>query len=302
MINSRLFDAIIIGGSYSGLAAGMALGRALRNILIIDEGRPCNIQTPHSHNFLTQDGKTPQQIATLAREQVANYQTIRFIDGRVTHAAKTGTGFQLHTGSGETFEARKLIFATGIRDIMPAIEGYAACWGVSVLHCPYCHGYEVKHQTTGILSNGDHGFEFASLIFNWTKDLTLFTNGPSTLKTDHSAKIKSHGIRIVEAEILKIAHSNGQIQSIIFKDGTTYPLKVLYARSSFEQHCEIPQALGCELTEEGYIKVDVQQKTTVPGVYACGDNTTRMRSVANAVGMGTTTGAMVNREIVLEDF
>jgi thioredoxin reductase len=301
-MTGRQFDVIIVGGSYSGLAAGMALGRALKKVLIIDSGRPCNRQTPHSHNFITQDGKTPAEIATLAKQQVEKYDTVTFFNGLTVSGTKTKNGFTVQAESGETFSAKKLIFATGVKDIMPDIEGYASCWGISVLHCPYCHGYEVRNEATGVLGNGDHGVEFATLISNWTKDLTLITNGPSALTPEQTAKFESHAIKIVETEIEKLEHTNGYLQKIIFKDGTSSSIKALYARSPFEQHCTIPETLGCELTEDGYIKIDPFQKTSVPGIFACGDNTTRMRSVANAVAMGTTAGTMANREIVFEEF
>lgn len=302
MVKNNLFDVIIIGGSYSGLAAGMALGRALRQVLVIDSGKPCNQQTPHSHNFLTQDGKTPKEIATLARQQVEQYDTVKFLNGLATTGVKNKNGFEIKTASGETFHAKKLIFATGIRDIMPNIDGYEACWGISVLHCPYCHGYEVRNEKTGILGNGEYGFEFSGLISNWTKDLTLYTNGKSTLTSEQAVKLAKHNISIVETEIETLEHTEGYIQNILFKDGTKSPVKAIYSRNPFEQHCSIPEKLGCELTEDGYIKIDPMQKTTVPGIFACGDNTTRMRTVANAVSMGTTAGAMVNKEIALEEF
>jgi thioredoxin reductase len=302
MNDKKYFDVIIIGGSYSGLAAGLALGRSLREVLIIDSGKPCNRQTPHSHNFITQDGNTPKAIAALARQQVEKYDSVKFFNGLATSGVKTDKGFKVLTASGETFSAKKLIFATGVKDIMPDIEGYAECWGISVLHCPYCHGYEVRNERTGIFGNGEYGFEFSVLISNWTKDLTLFTNGTSTLKAEQTAKLKSHHIKIEEAEIEKLEHMNGHLQKIIFKDGTNASLKALYARSPFEQHSKIPENLGCELTEEGYIKTDAFQKTSVPGIFASGDNTIRMRSVANAVAMGSTAGTMVNREIIFEEF
>jgi thioredoxin reductase len=180
--------------------------------------------------------------------------------------------------------------------------GYAECWGISVLHCPYCHGYEVRYERTGILGNGDAGFEFCQLISNWTRDLTVFTNGPSTLTSDQAAKLGKHNIKIVETPIEALQHTNGYLENILFKDGTADTIKALYARSPFEQHCPIPKALGCELTEEGHIKTDPLQSTSVHGVFAAGDNTTRMRSLANAVAMGTTAGAAVNREIIFEGF
>ena len=185
---------------------------------------------------------------------------------------------------------------------MPDIPGFAESWGISVLHCPYCHGYEVRHQRTGILANGDAGFELSSLISNWTTDLTLYTHGKSTLTEQQRVKLEKHRIAIVEAEIDKLENENGYIQNMIFKDGTKAQAKALYARLPFVQHSVIPQTLGCEITEEGYIKIDPAQKTTVYGVYACGDNATRMRTIANAVSMGTTTGLMVNKELIEEDF
>ena len=150
MKQEKQYDIIIVGGSYSGLAAGMALGRALRRVLIIDGGAPCNQQTPHSHNFLTNDGKTPKEIAGLARQQVLQYDTVEWLDAFVIAANKTDTGFELQVQTGEVFTAKKLVFATGIKDIHPEIPGFSACWGISVIHCPYCHGYEVRHQKTGI--------------------------------------------------------------------------------------------------------------------------------------------------------
>lgn len=302
MNNKQHFDVIIIGGSYSGLSAGMALGRALRNVLIIDSGKPCNIQTPHSHNFITQDGKTPKEISTEARLQVQKYDTVTFYEGLATHGIKTDQGFEINTQSGDTFTAKKLVFATGISDVMPDIKGFSECWRISVLHCPYCHGYEVRNEKTGIIGNGDYGYEFSKLIHNWTKDLTLFTNGKPTLSEEQKEKIEKNGIPIVEKEIAELEHNNGQVACIVFKDGSRHALKAIYTRPPFVQHCDIPQQLGCELTELGYLKVDAFLKTSVPGILACGDNSSFMRSVANVVAMGTFAGAMTNLEIVNQEF
>lgn len=302
MKKEKQFDVIIAGGSYAGLAAGMALGRALRKVLIIDNGDPCNKQTPHSHNFLTQDGKTPKEITRLARQQVKKYDTVSFLDALVTAGKKTAEGFEVHINTGETFAARKLVFATGIKDILPGMPGFTECWGISVLHCPYCHGYEVRSQKTGMLANGDNAYELASLLSNWTSDLTLYTNGASTLTDEQTGKLSQHKINIVEKSIDRLEHKNGYIEYIILNDGSRDSVKAVYARVPFEQHSEIPQALGCVLTTEGYIQIDAAQKTTVPGIFACGDNATRIRTVANAVAMGTTTGIIVNKELIEESF
>jgi thioredoxin reductase len=302
MKQDKQYDVIIVGGSYAGLAAGMALGRALRKVLIIDGGNACNKQTPHSHNFLTNDGKTPKAIASIAKKQVRMYGSVDFLNAIVTAGSNAQNGFKIQIQSGETFTAKKLVFATGVKDIMPDIPGFAECWGISVLHCPYCHGYEVRHQKTGILANGDAAFDLSTLISNWTSDLILYTNGKSALTKQQVEKLLKHKINIVETEIERLEHKNGYIENIIFKDGRKASVKALYARLPFVQHSFIPHELGCEITTEGYIKIDEAQRTTMHGIYACGDNTTRMRTVANAVSMGTTAGLMLNRELIEQEF
>jgi thioredoxin reductase len=296
------FDAIIVGGSYAGLSAAMALGRALRNVLVIDSGLPCNRHTPHSHNFITQDGEKPQAIAAKAKAQVLKYDTVKFMEGLATSGKQTENGFSITTESGEIFKAKKLIFASGVKDTMPDIQGFAECWGTSVIHCPYCHGYEVRNEKTGILANGDFAFHYAQLIRNWTKDLTIFTNGKSTLTQEQTDKISKHHIPIVEKEIARMNQENGQLEQLIFTDQSAVELKAIYSRPAFEQHCKIPELLGCELTEQGLIKVDPFQKTSVANVFACGDNTTMMRSVACAVSTGNIAGAVLNNDMTEEEF
>ena len=296
------FEVIIIGGSYSGLSAAMSLGRALRNVLIIDSGNPRNKQTPHSHNFLTQDGKTPNEISTLAREQVSQYKTIKFYNGLAVSGTKTEKGFEIKTQVGDLFYSKKVILATGLRDRMPDIRGFAECWGISVIHCPYCHGYEVKNEKTGILGNGDYGFEFSRLVNNWTKDLTLYTNGKSILTKEQTDKLRKHHIPIVETKIDRFEHLNGQIQNIVFNDNSKTSITAIYARPALIQHSEIASQVGCELTEHGLVKVDTSQKTTINGVFACGDNSNSSRDIALAVSAGMVAGGMVNNEIIQEEF
>ena len=301
-MNKKRFDVIIVGGSYAGLSAAMGLGRALRTVLIIDSGKPANRFTPQSHNLLTHDGKSPGEIAAIAKQQVDEYKTINRINGLVVNAEKFPGGFNVELADGSAYVASKLIFATGIIDNFPDIPGFQECWGKSVLHCPYCHGYEVRNLETGILGNGDYAYDFGSLISNWTKSLTIYTNGPSTLTQQQTSKLHSHNIQIVEDRIEFLRHNNGYLVAIAFMNGATAAIKALYAKPSFRQHTDIPKALGCELTEDGYIKVDAAQHTTIPGIYACGDNVTKMRTVANAISMGTTTAITLNKDLILESF
>ena len=302
MEENQKLDVIIIGGSYAGLSAAMSLGRAIRNVLIIDNGKPCNQQTPHSHNFITQDGSPPGEIYELAKTQVSYYPTIKFYKGLATKASIVENGFTVETESGDTFKSRKLLFATGLRDLLPEIDGFKECWGISILHCPYCHGYEIKNEDTGILGNGEMAFELARLISNWTKTLSIFTNGKQEFTEIQLEKLKKNGIRVVETEIKNLQQNGGKIQNIVFKDGSETNVKAIYSRPKFLQHCSIPADLGCELTESGLLKVDGFQRTNVSGVYACGDNSNLVRAVALAVSSGSFAGASLNKDLIEADF
>jgi len=302
MAGKETFDAIIVGGSYAGLSCAMSLGRSLRKTLVIDSGRPCNASTPHSHNFITQDGKTPKEIALAARAQLEQYDTVQLMDGLVIEAAKTSAGFEIVTQDGSRLAGKKLVFATGIKDMLPDIKGFADCWGISIVHCPYCHGYEYRHRKTAIWAMGETAFHLTSLVSNLTKDLTALTNGKPVFTDEQLDKLKKHDIPIVEGEIVEIEQKMGRLEHVVFKDGTKMAFDVLYAKVPFLQHSHLPALLGCELTDQGYLKVDNFFQTSVPGVYACGDNASGMRSVANAVAGGNMTGAMVNMELVKERF
>ncbi len=301
-MDHRNFEVIIIGGSYAGLSAAMALGRSMRKVLIIDSGSPCNSQTPHSHNFITQDGEKPGAIAEKAKEQVLKYNTIKFIAATATSGRKTENGFEITTEAAQTFSAKKLVFATGIKDTMPHIKGFAACWGISVVHCPYCHGYELRNKKTGIIANGEKAHHLASLVNNLTDNITVLTNGMADLKPAQVATLRKHNIDIIQHAVSAIEHDNGHVKNVVFNDGSKIAFDALYAAVPFSQHCDIPAYLGCELTEQGYIKTDPFQKTSIDGVYACGDNSSMMRAVANAVYTGNLTGAMVNKELTEEQF
>lgn len=302
MLKNKKYDVIIIGGSYSGLSAAMSLGRSLRNVLVIDGNSPCNEQTPHSHNFLTQDGETPSEIYKKAKEQVIKYNTVELIKGFAVSGKKTENGFTITTADDNTFEAKKLIFATGIKDQFPEIKNFAKCWGISVIHCPYCHGYEVRNQKTAILSNGDRALHIVSLVNNLTKDLTILTNGKSDFTEEQLKKLNRNNITIIEEKVIEIEHENGYVENVVLENNSKIDFKAVYAAIPFVQHSDIPATLGCEINEQGYIKIDAFNLTTIDGIWACGDNTNPMRSVANAVASGSITGAMINKVLVDEQF
>jgi thioredoxin reductase len=296
------FDVIIIGGSYAGLSAAMSLGRSLRNVLVIDSGKPCNVQTPHAHNLLTHDGEQPAAIVGIAKDKLLAYSTVHLLSDEATGGCRTADGFQINTKTGDQYFAKKIILATGIKDLMPAIPGFKECWGISVVHCPYCHGYESKGKKTAIMANSDKAFHLVSLVYNLTKDLTVLTNGMQQFTEEQLVKIAKYGIRVCDTEVTVINHEAGQVKQVHFADGTSLPFDAVYAALPFTQHSEIAMTLGCELTANGHISIDHSLQTSVKGVYACGDSAAMMRSLANAIAMGNLAGAMINRELVDETF
>ncbi|MGB0525083.1 MAG: NAD(P)/FAD-dependent oxidoreductase [Flammeovirgaceae bacterium] len=296
MNNTKNYEVVIIGGSYAGLSTAMALGRALRDVLIIDSGKPCNQQTPHSHNFLTQDGKTPAEISHIGRKQTLKYPTVAFWEDTVIQISGRNNDFTIQTAKRLTVQTKKVVFATGIKDLMPPIKGFADCWGITAIHCPYCHGYEVKAEKTGILVNNESAYKLVPLLLNWTAQLTIFTNG------EPQFDIEKVPVQVIDKQIDELVHHQGYIKALQFTDGTTFPLTALYHHAAFEQHCKIPEDMGCQLTEEGYILVNDFQQTNMAGVYAVGDCTSFYRAVSLAVAAGTKAGAAVNHELIEEHY
>ncbi|HEY9559186.1 MAG TPA: NAD(P)/FAD-dependent oxidoreductase, partial [Anseongella sp.] len=269
MKESKKFDAIIIGGSYAGLSAAMSLGRSLRRVLIIDSGKPCNRQTPHSHNFITQDGVKPGDINELAKRQVLEYDTVKFMDDLAVSGYKSQNGFHVKTKSGKEFSGNKLIVATGVADVLPDIRGFSACWGISIIHCPYCHGYEFRGLKTAIMADANKVMHLAPLVNNLTDDLTVIVSNNARkddFKNEDLQKLADHHIEIIDTPVREFEHKNGQLRNVIFSDGKKIPFDGLYAAVPFKQHSEIPAELGCKLTEEGHIELDFFQTTSVAGV------------------------------------
>ena len=297
-----MYDVVIIGGSYAGLSSAMTLGRSKRHVLVIDDNNPCNRQTPHSHNLITHDGEPPAVIREKALDQVKRYDTVSFYNGTAMAVSNHETFFEVSTSQGDVFSSKKIIFTTGMKDIMPSIKGFTECWGISVLHCPYCHGYEVKDTTLGVIANEKMAYEYCRMIHHWSKDVKLFTNGRSSLAPEQTASLKTHGIEIVEEEITELQQDNGQLKQLIVKSGKVYPLNAAFAKVPLIQHCTIPEQLGCELNEQGLLKVDDFQHTNIHGIFAAGDNSTMFRSVGAAIASGIKAGAMANHQLIEEEF
>lgn len=290
----KSFEVIIIGGSNAGMSAAMTLGRSLREVLVIDNGRPCNRQTPHSHNFLTRDGATPAFLSAVAKEQVLAYTTAVWLNETVSGLELVEDGVLVNTSDGLQFRAKKLLLATGVVDEMLPIPGFAECWGISVLHCPYCHGYEVRDEVLAVLSNGEMAMEFTQLIRQWSKKIQLLTNGDPMLTKQQLAQLEKACIPVKSSPVKEIFHNNGLLYQVQLDDGSLIPLKALFARVPFSQS-PLVQQLGLSLNDHGYITVNTFQQTALTNVFAAGDCTTPMRSVSTAVAQGTMAGAAINK-------
>jgi thioredoxin reductase len=295
------FDVIIVGGSVAGLSAALTLGRALRSVMVIDGCTPCNRTSPYSHNFITQDGSTPSDIIAKAKEQVLQYPTVSFFEDEVVDAKKENETFHVVTAAGKVFRARRLLLCTGLTDLMPDIDGFSDCWGVSILHCPYCHGYEIRDKPTAVMANGEAAFHVAMLIYNWTPHITVLTNGVSQLRQQEFEALQALGVSVVEKEIESVRHKDGNLEKIVFKDGTDFSVGAMYASIPFRQQSPLAENLGCKMTYKGHIEIDEQHRTSIPGVYAAGDNTAEHRAISVAAASGTIAGFTINFDHVIPE-
>ncbi|MDF2932784.1 MAG: pyridine nucleotide-disulfide oxidoreductase [Chryseobacterium sp.] len=302
MESDQIFDVIIIGGSYSGLSAAMTLGRSQRKTLIIDNGFACNKVTSFSHNFLTQDGHKINDIADIAKKQVLNYPHANLIDDKAVNGERSLNHFAINTAKGNIYITKKMIFATGIKDLLPDIKGLKECWGTSVVHCPYCHGYELRNRKTAIWCDGNEAFNMAALIKNMASDLIMITNNKNDFTQHQLEKLRKNNVEIVESTIVEFLHDHSQLKGVLLADGRQIHLEVVYTSVPFTQHSDLPLLLGCTMTDNGLIELNDYQQTNIPGVYACGDNSAAMRTISKAVYTGNLAGAMVNKELAEESF
>lgn len=295
------YDVLIIGGSTAGLSAALTLGRSLRRVLVLDAGQPCNRFSLHSHNFFTRDGTPPAQLLAAARQQAQAYPTVRVEAGLVARLQAAEAGFLAETAAGQRYTSRKVLLATGVRDLFPPLPGFAECWGQSILHCPYCHGYEVHGQPLGVLGNGPDIVAHVQHLRNWGCDLQLFTNGPATFGNEQRQQLAHLQVPITETPVAGFEHAAGQLQAVRLVNGRHVARAALFAAIPFEQSSDLAQQLGCALTPTGLIQTDEFGLTNVRGVVAAGDNSSPMRSVALASSRAVLAAVWLNRELVQEE-
>lgn len=299
MPDSAHFEVLIIGGSYAGLSAAMALGRCRRAVLVLDAAQPRNRFTAHAHNLLLHDGDAPADLAARARQQLAAYPSITLLAAEATSAEKRADGtFLVSTAGHGNFTAGRLLLATGLRDELPPLSGFAECWGRSIIHCPFCHGYEVADQPTGLWLNGDLVSHMVPMLLNWTRQLTVFTNGPASFGEEIHQQLAAQNVALVETPIIALLHTGSQLDGLGLTDGRAWPLAVLYAGLPWQQASDLPAQLGCELAERNLLRIDDQYQTNVPGVYAAGDCCSMGHQLVQAMAAGNAAGVALSRQLI----
>lgn len=292
-------DVIIVGAGPAGLSAALVLGRIRRRVLVIDSRKPRNAPSSASHSFFTQDGTPPAEILRIGREQLRPYE-VEVLDAEATDAFREGEALTVVLGDGSRLSARRLLLATGVVDPLPEIEGLRELWGKSVLHCAYCHGWEVRDQPLAVYANGDSAAEIVALVRCLSRDVVLCTDGPAELGDDRE-RLDRNGIPVREERIVRVEGRDGQLERIVFADGTGLPRRALFLPTLPRQHSDLPERLGCELTDFGLVKVNADGLTTVPGVYAAGDLALRRHSVVVASADGAIAGIAINHELSMEE-
>ncbi|HEM7803351.1 NAD(P)/FAD-dependent oxidoreductase [Burkholderia cenocepacia] len=294
-------EVIVIGGSFAGLSAAMQLARARRRVLVIDAGRPRNRFAEHAHGFFGQDGKPPAQIVAEARAQLAAYPTVQRIDGEARTAERDAHGrFHVTLADGSRASADRLILATGIRDELPALPGLAERWGVTVLHCPYCHGYEVSGQRLGVLATHPLSVHQAILIPDWGPT-TWFTQGVVEANDEEAALLAARGVRIERSPVVEILGAAPRIDALRLADGQVVPIDALFIGARTDMASDLAQQLGCAFDDGPLgtaIRVDTWKRTSVAGVYAAGDASSLMTNATFASASGVAAGVGAHRSLV----
>ncbi|KFG97582.1 thioredoxin reductase [Burkholderia paludis] len=294
-------EVIVIGGSFAGLSAAMQLARARRRVLVIDAGRPRNRFAAHAHGFFGQDGKPPVQIVEEAAAQLAAYPTVQRIAGDVRTAERDEHGrFQVTLADGSHASADRLILATGIRDELPALPGLAERWGVSVLHCPYCHGYEVSGRRLGVLATHPLSVHQAILIPDWGPT-TWFTQGVADVNQEEAALLDARGVRIERSPVVEILGDAPRIEALRLADGQVVPIDALFVGARTAMASDLAQQLGCAFDDGplgAVVRVDAGKETSVAGVFAAGDASTPMTNATFASASGVMAGVAAHRSLI----
>jgi len=294
------YDVIIVGGSFAGLSAALYLGRALRSVCVLDTGKPRNRFAKHSHGLFSRDGANPMDLLATARAQVAAYPSVTFRDQAALDVAGENGRFAVTLADGAVIAGRRLVLAYGLTDTLPDIPGLRERWGQSVIHCPYCHGYEFAGQRLGVLRTSPLSVHHAMLIPEWGPT-TYYLNGAEAPDAEALAELARRNVTIVPEPVLALDGEGEALAEIVLEDGRRLGIDALYVGPDTRPSSDLAARLGCETEETpmgAVIRTDAMKATSVPGVWAAGDITRGAHSVTWAAGDGVTAGTAAHRSLV----
>ncbi|MEU2790216.1 NAD(P)/FAD-dependent oxidoreductase [Streptomyces sp. NPDC007100] len=307
------YDVVVIGGGAAGLAGALVLGRARRSVLVVDAGRPRNAPAAASHDYLTRDGVPPAELLAAGRAEVARYGG-EVVEGEVVAAGSVaggGLGFRVVLGDGAAVRARRLLVTTGLVDELPDVPGLAGRWGRDVLHCPYCHGYEVRDQAIGVLSTGPMAVRQALLWRQWSADVRLFLHSGPEPSDEQYGQLAARGIAVVDGEVSGLAVAgDGRLAGVELAGGTVVGCEALVVAPRFDVRAKVIDSLGLAVAEKAaeggavlgnYVVTEPGGATAVPGVWAAGNVADPMAKVAGAAAMGVQAGVAINFDLVEEE-
>jgi thioredoxin reductase len=298
----EMYDVVIIGGSFAGLAAALQIGRARRKVTVLDTGLPRNRFANYSHGLLGHDHKPPLEILAEARQQLARYPTVKLVNARADSISGTIDDFSVLTADGESLGARRLILSYGVADQMPDVPGFAEGWGTSIVPCPYCDGFEVAGQHWGLVWSGPQSHNHVRLFHDWTDRLTLFADGHD-VPPDIRADLARRNISLVEGRIAEIARHGGHSATVKLDTGPRVAVDILFAQPRNKPSATLHESLGLATVNTPLgiaLKVDERRETSVPGIYAAGDLANPlMPSVTTAISYGATAGISAQQSMLV---
>ncbi|MDQ1598931.1 MAG: hypothetical protein QOD68_405 [Actinomycetota bacterium] len=301
MSGMNSYDVVVIGGGAAGLSAALVLSRARRTVAVVDAGAPRNAPAAHLQGFLSRDGLAPQDLLALGRSEVTAYG-VELVDGTVAAAAPSAarTGFQVRLTDGSVLTARRLLVATGLHDVLPDIPGVQERWGRDLLHCPYCHGYEVRDQPLGVLGGTAEAVQHAQLIRQWSSDVVLFPH-TDALTAQQRDQLAGRGIRVVEGTVQQLVVEVDKLSGVELDDGRVVHRAAVFVRPQFVPHTDLLVSLGCDLDDDGWVRSDAVGRTTVPGVSVAGNAANPRAQVITAAGEGSSAAIALNNDLVDEE-
>lgn len=288
-----MLDVVVIGGGPAGMSAALSSGRGKNQVMLIDEEKPRNAVTKHTHGFLTNDGVSPSTFRERGRADLLNYPNINIKKDRVTSIEPNEEeSFVIHTQAGKKFVSHKIILTTGLKETLPNVERIQEYYGKSIFSCPFCDGWEMKDQALILIIENAEFFHSIKLLKNWTDDLIVATNGYHLFNNEQKQAIRRNHIRLIEEKIDQLKGENGQLNAVTFKDGTEIKRTGGFCGTHLENRNLLFKKLGLETDDAGYVLTDRMGKTNIKGIYAAGEITGPSQLIVSAgqghmAGIGT---------------